>query len=254
MPKPVIIDVGRRSTQGATQPFLCRTEEGHRYWVKGAKAGNEALCTEWIAGRLGQLLGIPIPEIAQVVVPEEFAIGGTVEEFQDLGVGERFGSRHVEGAQEYDESYITQTDGDLRQQVLVFDVWIRNTDRTFSRPYNRNGNPNLLWCTAEKRLCVIDHNNAFLTDDSYQPSDYIRHVFADERTRLTAEFKAEMLARMARAVDGLDAIMAELPAEWRVIEAGNDEPHRLTIAEVRRIIDAPLRDEAGFWKRVEGVS
>jgi len=37
--------------------------------VKGAKAGNEALCAEWIAGRLGRLMGLPIPDFAQVVVP-----------------------------------------------------------------------------------------------------------------------------------------------------------------------------------------
>ena len=253
MSTPVIVDIRRRSRQGATQPFLCRADDGQQYWVKGAKAGHEALCAEWIAGRLGQLVGLPIPEVAQVVVPEEFA-SGAVDGFPDLGPGVRFGSRHVESAQEYDESFVTQTDEVLRQQVLVFDVWIRNTDRTFSRPYNSNGNPNLLWCTADRRLCVIDHNNAFLMDDLYQPSEYGRHVFADQRARLTAEFKADMLARMIRAADGLDAIMAELPVEWRRIEAETEEPHRLTAAEIKRIIQTPLTDQGAFWQRVEGVS
>jgi len=118
-----------------------------------------------------------------------------MEGIQDLGAGVRFGSSHVECAQEFDGGYVVQTEEPLRQLLLVFDVWIRNTDRTLARDYSANGNPNLLWCTAENRLCVIDHNNAFLPDDMFLPSEYARHVFKDERQRLTAEFKADALVR-----------------------------------------------------------
>ena len=254
MPQPVIYDLRRRSKQGATQPFLCRADDGQQYWVKGAKAGNEALCAEWIAGRLGQIMGLPIPEMAQVIVPEEIIAVSAMEGILDLGAGVRFGSSHVEGAQEFDESYAGLTEEPLRQLLLVFDVWIRNTDRTFSRAYSANGNPNLLWCTAGNRLCVIDHNNAFLPDDMFLPSEYARHVFTDERLRLTPDFKADAMARMTNAIGQLDTVMAEIPDEWRGLEAGISEPHRLTVAEVRRIIEGPLRDQEEFWKQVEGVS
>lgn len=254
MLRPVIVDIRRRSAQGATRPFLCRSEDGCQYWVKGAKAGNEALCAEWIAGRLGQAMGLPVPNVAQVVISDELVTDSALDGVADLGPGIRFGSQHVEGAQEYDESFVNQTDVALRRQVFVFDIWIRNTDRTISRPYDRNGNPNLLWGTADVRLCVIDHNNAFLIDDLYQPSNYTRHVFAGERTRLSSEFKDEMITRMAHAVDELDAIMAEIPDVWKVIEPGTSELHRLTADEVRRTLEAPLRDRQRFWKHLEGVS
>ena len=253
MPQPAIYDIRRRSKQGATQPFLCRADDGQQYWVKGAKAGNEALCAEWIAGRLGQIMGLPIPEMAQVFVPEEIVAASAMEGIQELGAGVRFGSSHVEGAQEFDECYVSQTEEPLRQLLLVFDVWIRNTDRTFSRAYSANSNPNLLWCTAGNRLCVIDHNNAFLPDDMFEPAEYARHVFMEERQRLTAELKADAMARMTKALEQLDTVMAEIPDDWRGYETGNPEPHRLTVAELRRILEGPLRDQAAFWKRVEGV-
>lgn len=253
MVRPVIEDIRRRSRQGATQPFLCRADDNQLYWVKGTKAGNEALCAEWITGRLGQLLDLPIPEISQVIVQEEITNASAFEGIADLGAGIRFGSCHVEGAQEYDASFVSQTDEPLRQRVLVFDVWVRNTDRTLSRPYGAIGNPNLLWCTSQKRLHVIDHNNALPPDDLFEPTEYARHVFKEERQRLTPAFRTGMLARMTKAAGELDAIMAEIPVEWRSIDAEVEESHRLTLAEVRRIIEAPFRDQTAFWKLVEDV-
>ena len=253
MLKPEICDIRRRSRQGATQPFLCRADDGRQYWVKGTKAGNEALCAEWIAGRIGQIMGLPIPEMAQGIVPEELIAASAMEKIEELGAGIRFGSSHVEGAQEFDKSHVGLTEEPLRQLLLVFDVWIRNTDRTVSRAYGANGNPNLLWDTAGKQLRVIDHNNAFLLNDLYQPSEYARHVFAEERQRLTPKFKADAIARMNNALGQLDAIMEEIPEAWKTVD-GITDLHRLTLSEVRRIMSAFLMDEETFWKRVEGVS
>ena len=56
-----IMEIKRRSEQGVTRPFLCRGDDGRWYWVKGNGAGKLALCREWIAGRIAQLMGLPIP-------------------------------------------------------------------------------------------------------------------------------------------------------------------------------------------------
>ena len=217
MTRPVISDIRLRSQQGATRPFLCRTEDGKKYWVKGTKAGNEALCAEWIAGRLGQYLDLPIPDIAQIVVPKKIIANSAMDAASDLGDGIRFGSFHIEGAQEYDNCSLALTDTVLRRRILVFDVWVRNTDRTFERQLGNTGNPNLLWDTANNRLCVIDHNNAFLPDDLFQPGDYSRHVYSDERSRLSPEFKSSATDKMRNAYGFLNEIMSEIPEEWRVL-------------------------------------
>ena len=55
-----IIEVIRRSTQGVTEPFICRGDNGKIYFVKGKGAGRRSLVAEWIAGHLAIALGIPI--------------------------------------------------------------------------------------------------------------------------------------------------------------------------------------------------
>jgi hypothetical protein len=251
MNRPQIVEIRRRSTQGATQPFLCQADDENLYWVKGTKAGNEALCAEWVAGRLGRLLGLPIPDMAQVRVPDELVETSAVEGILDLGSGVRFASCHVADAQEYDVTHVDKTDERSRWCVLLFDAWVRNTDRTFSRPYGSSGNPNLLWRTLDGQLFVIDHNNAFLPDDLFLPGDFARHVFAAERGRMPQDFIDEMTKRMKEAVGQLDAIMGELPTEWQ-FEGENPSPGRLTTELLRSILLMPLEEGGRFWGRLEG--
>ena len=55
-----IIEVIRRSDQGLTRPFICRGDDDEVYFVKGLDAGRRSLICEWIAGRLGVALGLPV--------------------------------------------------------------------------------------------------------------------------------------------------------------------------------------------------
>lgn len=66
-----IVEIKRRAEQGVTRPFLCRGDDERWYWVKGNGAGRLALCREWIAGRIAQLMDLPIPPFEQVYVPHE---------------------------------------------------------------------------------------------------------------------------------------------------------------------------------------
>lgn len=52
MNDPIIItEVIGRAVQGMTKPFLCRAGF-FDYYVKGAYAGLDSLCCEWVANRL----------------------------------------------------------------------------------------------------------------------------------------------------------------------------------------------------------
>ena len=58
-----ITEIVRRSEQGVTRPFLCRSADGTGYFVKGiVGAGAESLRAEWVCGKLAQTLGLPIPD------------------------------------------------------------------------------------------------------------------------------------------------------------------------------------------------
>ena len=56
-----IVEVIRRTQQGVTQPYICRSEDGELYFVKGRGAGYASLAKEWVAGCLAKRLGCPYP-------------------------------------------------------------------------------------------------------------------------------------------------------------------------------------------------
>lgn len=55
-----ITEVLGRSEQGMTKPFLCVAEFAE-YYVKGAYAGKNSLCCEWVA-RVISVLELPFTE------------------------------------------------------------------------------------------------------------------------------------------------------------------------------------------------
>ena len=151
-----IIEIIDRSTQGITNPFICRGEDGAIYYVKGRHAGYRALCCEWVAGELARLWGLPIAPFTIVEVPAALIQGSILDGASDLGIGPAFGSRQIEAAVElrWNEFAGDTLEVILRAHILLFDWWVDNPDRT-------EGNPNLLWVTHEQQLRVIDHNLAF---------------------------------------------------------------------------------------------
>ena len=70
----IITEIINRSDQGVTRPYLCRSEAGDQYYVKGRHAGFRSLCCELVAGRLAQELELPIPEFEIAHVPEHLIL------------------------------------------------------------------------------------------------------------------------------------------------------------------------------------
>ena len=147
-------------SRGVCEPFICRCEDGHVYYVKGKYAGYPDCIHELVATRLGRMLNINIPDFALVTLPEE-----TAEQDEEARrmIGNKapaFGLRAVENAMQFHSLGNGVTFGTQEEQedILFFDWWIRNNDRT-------RDNPNLL-VGADGRIHVIDHNQAFdNTDD-----------------------------------------------------------------------------------------
>ena len=176
----------------------------------------------------------------QVEVSESLVTESAVAGLAELGSGVRFGSLHVANAQEYDVTHLPLTPEDLRRRVLVFDAWIHNTDRTFTRPFGSSGNPNLLWKVPEGGLFVIDHNSAFLADDLFESTGFKNHVFYADRSKLDAAFLQEMAKEMRTAVQKLPEIVAELPEQWLYLDVERAVPSSLTIEKLRSILLPPL--------------
>jgi len=100
------------------------------------------MISEWIAGKLGLALGLPVASFAIVDAPEELIeINGPLE-LSELGVGPAFGSQRHDEVMELTASAIPEIPEELQQDILAFDWWIRNGDRTLTE---NAGTPNFFW-------------------------------------------------------------------------------------------------------------
>lgn len=217
-----IIEILRRSEQGVTRPFICRGDDDALYYVKGRGAGRNSLIKEWLAGRLAQAMGLPVAPFKLVWVPDALIdVQACTAHRHDLGAGYAFGSQES-GVTELAYSRIEHIPCDLQAQVLIFDWWIRNGDRTLGEA---GGNPNLLWDEAKQQLVVIDHNSAF--DHGLDPATFMHyHAFASviPSLRTDGAWRAawQQACRDARAT--FDLALSEIPNAWWYVDAEQTVP------------------------------
>ena len=108
----------------------------------------------------------------------------------------------------------------LQRDILVFDWWLHNLDRT-------RGNPNLLWHPNNKELVVIDHNQAF--DPEFSAADFwSHHLFAGHRDAVFLDLaeQADYAARMMTALSIWDEACDNVPPEWLWENDEQDLPAR----------------------------
>jgi len=60
-----------RSTQGMSQPFICRDESGRKLWVKGSGWRSKELAAEWICAQLASEWGLPLADFSLVSVDDD---------------------------------------------------------------------------------------------------------------------------------------------------------------------------------------
>ncbi|WP_110932900.1 HipA family kinase [Paenibacillus bouchesdurhonensis] len=148
--------------QGWTQPHIFRCDDLNTYVVKliNNPDGTGVLANEWIAGRLGSLLHLPIansriivithdlldmyPELKKLDITSGLHIGSCFEEY-GVNVGE-----HVDLS---DCRNLHHAAG-----MIVFDHWINNWDRHITQA-------NLLYLQDKQEILLIDHSDAFFGPD-----------------------------------------------------------------------------------------
>lgn len=225
-----------------TRPFICRSQDGETYFVKGSAAGHRSLICEWVAGCLGRELGLPIAPFEIVDVPAALIDGSLDPEARDLGAGLAFGSKS-QCLEELTYASITAVPIQQCLDVLAFDWWIRNEDRNLSE---LGGNPNLFWNRDSDALCVIDHNSAFdtLFDEDrfcrgHAFSRYINTLFFDWHTRQQYE------AYFANALANWTTITESIPDDWRYVDKEMTIPVDFDEREQKSALER--FDEPEFW-------
>jgi hypothetical protein len=202
-----IVEIIKQADQGLSSPFLCRGDDGALYFVKGRASGRTSLWAEWLGGHLGQAFGLPIPHFCIADVPAAL-IRECPTELRPLGSGPAFASRKTEGCQWLELAVSPRVGEALQRDILVFDWWLRNGDRT-------RGNPNLLWDAAQSALVVIDHNQAFDSDFSI-PDFLAHHLFSAQRNAVFGDLaeQARYSERLATALSVWAEACDNVPSEW----------------------------------------
>jgi hypothetical protein len=237
-----IVEIIGRADQGVTKPFICRGDDGELYFVKGRGAGKRSLVCEWIAGSLALRFGLPVAPFTVVEVPASLIELGSRNDLGELGVGTAFGSLKAR-VMELSVTHLPMVSEQLQRDVLAFDWWIRNGDRTLSAT---GGNPNLFWDIEESRLVVLDHNQAF--DTNFSVANFVElHAFSERMEEIRRDWvlQQQYCTRFVAAMEAWDDICNTLPGEWWFI----DDEQTLPVDFNRDAIKQQLLECDGglFW-------
>jgi hypothetical protein len=199
--------------EGGSLPAVVEADDDGLYVLKfvGAGQGPRALIAELVAGEIGRVLGLPVPEIVFARLDSELARTEPDPEIQDLirassdlmsqSVGLNLALDYLPGSVTFDPLAF-QPGADLASRIVWFDAFVTNLDRT---PRNTNM---LVW---HGKLWLIDHGAAL----------YFHHDWRDYLARSTRPF----------------ALIAEhvlLPLASRIAEVD---------AEMTAVLDSPLLEE-----------
>lgn len=198
-----IVEIQEKALQGTTEPLRCKLSNGRYCYAKGKRANASGLIQEWMAANLARELNLPIPDF-HIAYADKRLVDISFD--KNFGYGEVFASEFIESAVEY--SYQFSVEPDLQRDILLFDLWIQNEDRTLND--TNSGNPNLLW--AKNQLYVIDHNLAF--ENNFNRADFWQtHVFKNWQFELDERKQFE--ARLQSALRNWQQWWDAVPNDWK---------------------------------------
>ncbi len=167
-----VVEIIRPLQSGMTNPYQCRLDDDQIYAVKGKDALPEGLLAEVCAAVLGRAVGLPIPDFAITEIPKAL-----IENSEDstmassLGAGIGFASLWQDACDPLTPTIRDRQSAKFLATLYAFDHWIANGDRSLG---DDDGNPNLMYKFADKRVIVFDHNLAFKTN--YNASELTVHA------------------------------------------------------------------------------
>ena len=238
--------------EGGSLPAIVDTDVGGLFVTKfrGAGQGAKVLVAEMIAHGIATALGLPVPEMAIIDLPDRFGQSEPDSEIQDLlkaSRGLNVGLRYLDGAFNFDPVAAHDViDTDLASTLVWFDAFITNPDRTAR-------NPNLLvW---QRKAWLIDHGAALYMHYDWASVDATRTAtpfpLISQHVLLLRTGDIEAVDRAAHsALDGdvFDTVLASIPDALLMDPVTGDESPDATTARTRylRYLRARLNASATF--------
>ncbi|WP_017611584.1 HipA family kinase [Nocardiopsis salina] len=222
--------------EGGSLPGLVEADDLGTYVVKfiGAGQGRKTLVAEVVTGELGRVLGLPVPELAEVEFDAVIARSEPDQEVQELlrsSGGLNLGMDFLPGALGFDPLGF-DIGSDLAGRILWFDALTGNVDRSWR-------NPNmLLW---HGKLYLIDHGASLIFHHSWANADrFVTRPYAAEDHALidsSPDLKAADAALAPLVTEErLRGVVAMVPDEWLVDEPGFASADEVREAYVRHLL------------------
>ena len=227
--------------EGGSVPAIVEADDDGTYVAKfcGAAQGPRALVAELIAGEIGRLLGLPVPQLVLIELDALLARSEPDEEIQELlrkSAGINIALDYLPGALNWEPALAPPPDPALAAAVVWFDAFVTNVDRTAK-------NPNMLrW---HRKLYLIDHGAAL-----YFHHDWTDHLaksrtpFAMIRNHallpLAGDLRAADAALAPRiTLTALREIVAQVPDAWLSGEATPEATRRSYVEHLWSRVAAP---------------
>jgi hypothetical protein len=225
--------------EGGSLPAVVDTDNGGLFVTKfrGAGQGAKVLVAEIIAHGIASALGLPIPEMAIIDLPERFGQSEPDPEIQDLlkqSRGMNLGQRYLDGAFNFDPVAAAElVDAKFASTLVWMDAFITNPDRTAR-------NPNLMvW---QRTPWLIDHGASLYMHYDWPSVNAARiatpfpliaqHVLLLRTGDIDA---ADQAAVMALTDSVLRDIVASVPEPLLMDPVSGDESANAQIARERYV-------------------
>src|ERR1700722_15504458 len=210
--------------EGGSLPAIIEADDDGLYVLKfrGAGQGPKALIAELLAGEIGRLAGLPVPEIVFVDLPAELARTEPDPEIQSLiqtSVGLNIALDYLPGSVTFDP-LVFVPDEQLASAIVWFDAFVCNVDRTA-----RNVNM-LIW---HRRLWLIDHGAALYFHHAWNRHDrHAANPFALIKDHVLLKFasrleEADAEIRACIVVDKIAGIVQLIPDAWLAADPGFED-------------------------------
>ena len=243
--------------EGGSLPAIVEADDLGMYVLKfrGAGQGPLALAAELMAGEIGRVLGLKVPELVLADVDEALGRNEPDEEIRDLlrnSAGLNLALDYLPGSVMFDPAAGDDADTHLASCAVWFDSFITNVDRTAH-------NPNLLYW--HKSLYFIDHGAALYFHHNWQTGQQIaatpfplvrKHVLLPWATHIEA---ADEVLRPLLTETVFTGVVGQVPDAWLVPVPGAETPAQKRAAYVdyflKRLEAAPRFVEEAVRARAE---
>jgi hypothetical protein len=202
--------------EGGSLPAIVEVDDGSLFVMKfmGAGQGVKALIAELLAGEIGRLLGLNVPELAFIELDPTVGRAEPNPEIQDIlrgSIGLNLGLRYLPQAHIFNLLLAPPPDEALASAIVWFDAYVTNVDRT-ARNVNMLIWQDDLWLIDHGASLYFHHNWANYMERSRNAFTLIKeHTLLSLAGQLAA---ADAAARRQLTAEALGRIIDVIPAAW----------------------------------------